>query len=132
MLLKTRQRTPFEPTSQGDQKTFHRICIKSFQFQLVQYFFSGYQVIPFYRQEFSSKKSFVTQTLFITTKYTCGWPSLGIALANSCVGLKAPQRLKLNFANFNCSMKYGKADSLKFPIICRDIKRPASCSFSLS
>lgn len=50
----------------------------------------------------------------------------------SRVGLKAPHILKLICANFNCSMKNGKADSLILPIICLEISNPASCSFNFS
>lgn len=50
-----------------------------------------------------------------------------IDFAVSCVGLNAPHILKLNFANFHCSITYGKADSLILPIICLDINNPANC-----
>lgn len=44
-----------------------------------------------------------------------------------CVGLNAPHILKLSLASFHCSTKYGKADSRKLPMICREMSRPASC-----
>lgn len=50
-----------------------------------------------------------------------------IVLFISCVGLSAPHSVKLIFASFHCSTKYGIADSRRLPIIWREINRPASC-----
>jgi hypothetical protein len=46
---------------------------------------------------------------------------------SSFEGVNAPHMLKLSEASRHCSMMYGKADSLRLPIICLDISKPANC-----
>jgi hypothetical protein len=50
---------------------------------------------------------------------------------SSFVGLSAPHNLKLSVANRHCSIIYGIADSLMFPIICRDMSKPANCCIAI-
>lgn len=135
---KTAQHIPFAPVFPNDRQMYRHIYTGYSRFPLDRCSVSGYRamnhlsvyhrlsVLEWYWIEYKSSGS----------SFNCLWRTLHsaavICTSFSWVGLNAPHMLKLSFANFNCSMKYGMTDSRKLPIICRDINNPANCSFNFS